>query len=120
MAGAQPWQPRDPEPPPDFLGSDRQGRGGEVRHLGTFESRVAVLRKTIERLARDGRRLIFCYEAGPCGYGLYRLLRELGHDCIVVAPSLIPLKPGKRVKTDRRDALTLAKLRRAPHSPLHF
>ena len=72
-----------------------------------------MLRKTIERLARDGRRLNFCYEAGPCGYGLYRLLRGLGHDCIVVAPSLIPLKPGERVKTDRRDALTLAKLHRA-------
>ena len=47
------------------------GRGGEVRHLGTFENRVDVLRKTIERLARGERRLNFCYEAGPCGYGLY-------------------------------------------------
>lgn len=90
-----------------------EGRGGEVRHLGTFENRVDVLRKMIERLARAGCRLNFCYEAGPCGYGLYRLLRGLGHDCIVVAPSLIPLKPGERVKTDRRDALTLAKLHRA-------
>ena len=55
----------------------------------------------------------FCYEAGPCGYGLYRQLTGLGHDCIVVAPSLIPMKAGDRVKTDRRDAVMLAKLHRA-------
>lgn len=88
-------------------------RGGEVRHLGTFENRVDVLRKVFERLARGGRHLNFCYEAGPCGYGLHRLLRELGHDCTVVAPSLIPRKPGDRVKTDRRDSLALAKLHRS-------
>ena len=61
----------------------------------------------------DGRRLHFCYEAGPCGYGLYRQIVELGHDCIVVAPSLIPVKAGDRVKTERRDAIMLAKLHRA-------
>jgi transposase len=61
----------------------------------------------------DGCRLHFCYEAGPCGYGLHRQLVELGHDCIVVAPSLIPVKAGDRVKTDRRDAAMLAKLNRA-------
>lgn len=55
----------------------------------------------------------FCYEAGPCGYGLRRQLLEMGHDCIVVAPSLIPVKAGDRVKTDRRDAVMLAKLHRA-------
>ena len=55
----------------------------------------------------------FCYEAGPCGYGLHRQLTELGYDCIVVAPSLIPVKAGDRVKTDRRDAIMLAKLHRA-------
>src|SRR5262245_13658416 len=57
-----------------------------------------------------GRRLSFCYEAGPCGYGLHRLLTGCGHDCVVVAPSLIPVKAGDRVKTDRRDAMMLAKL----------
>jgi transposase len=88
-------------------------RGGEVRHLGTFENRVEVLTKMVGRLARGGHSLNFCYEAGPCGYGVYRLLRGLGHDCIVVAPSLIPIKAGDRVKTDRRDALMLAKLHRA-------
>ena len=56
-----------------------------------------------------GRELSFCYEAGPCGYGLQRQLEGLGHACMVVAPSLIPSKPGDRVKTDRRDALSLAK-----------
>jgi transposase len=88
-------------------------RGGEVRHLGTFKNCIDMLTKLFQRLARGGRRLNFCYEAGPCGYGLYRLLRGLGHDCIVVAPSLIPVKAGDRVKTDRRDALMLAKLHRA-------
>src|SRR6516165_10614504 len=55
----------------------------------------------------------FCYEAGPTGYGLYRQVRALGHDCIVVAPSLVPKRPGERVKTNRRDAVTLARLLRA-------
>jgi transposase len=64
-----------------------------------------------------------CYEAGPCGHGLYRQIVALGHDCTVVAPSLVPRKPGERVKTDRRDALTLARLHRAgaltPVTTLH-
>ena len=60
-----------------------------------------------------GALLLFCYEAGPCGYGLYRQLTEAGHECQVVAPSLIPKKPGERIKTDRRDALKLARLLRA-------
>ena len=89
------------------------GRGGEVRQVGVFENRPDVLCKMVARLGRDRRRLSFCYEAGPCGYGLHRLLIGLGHDCIVVAPSLIPMKTGDRVKTDRRDALMLAKLHRA-------
>ena len=53
------------------------------------------------------------YEAGPCGYGLYRQLLALGHDCQVVAPSLIPKKPGERIKTDRRDARKLAQALRS-------
>ena len=71
------------------------------------------LRKLVEKLAAGGGHLHFCYEAGPCGYGLHRQLVEMGHDCIVVAPSLIPVKAGDRVKTDRRDAVMLAKLHRA-------
>src|SRR6266704_6658991 len=65
------------------------------------------------KLAAKYRALTFCYEAGPTGYGLYRLIRKLGHDCSVVAPSLIPKKPGDRVKTNRRDAVGLAKNLRA-------
>ena len=58
-------------------------------------------------------RLTFCYEAGPTGYGLYRQIKSLGQECMVVAPSLIPQRPGDRVKTNRRDALSLVKLLRA-------
>jgi transposase len=89
------------------------GRGGEVRQIGVFENRPEVLSRMAARLGKDGRRLSFCYEAGPCGYRLHRLLTGRGHDCLVVAPSLIPIKAGDRVKTDRRDALMLAKLHRA-------
>jgi len=89
------------------------GRRGDVRHWGAISNRADAVRKLIEKLAKGGRELHFCYEAGPCGYGLYRQLTGLGHDCEVVAPSLIPVKAGDRVKSDRRDALMLAKLHRA-------
>jgi transposase len=89
------------------------GRGGEVRQIGVFENRPEILSRIVARLAKSGRRLSFCYEAGPCGYGLHRLLTGSGHECVVVAPSLIPIKAGDRVKTDRRDAMMLAKLHRA-------
>ncbi len=67
----------------------------------------------VARLVKPGRRLSFCYEAGPCGYGLHRLLTGSGHECVVVAPSLISIKASDRPKTDPRDATMLAKLRRA-------
>src|SRR5262245_44773695 len=89
------------------------GRGGEVRYLGEFPATDAAIRKLVAKLAAKYSKLIFCYEAGPTGYGLYRLIKSLGHECIVVAPSLIPKKPGDRVKTNRRDAVSLAKLSRA-------
>ena len=89
------------------------GRGGEVRYLGEFPATEAAMRKLVAKLAAKYRRLTFCYEAGPTGYGLYRLIKSLGHECLVVAPSLIPKKPGERVKTNRRDGLNLAKLLRA-------
>jgi transposase len=78
-------------------------------------NKAKAVAKLVERLNRefDGEVLLFCYEAGPCGYGLYRQLRELGHDCQVVAPSLIPRKPGERIKTDRRDACKLARTLRS-------
>ena len=90
-----------------------EGRGGDVRFLGEIDTTEAATRKLVAKLATKYRQLTFCYEAGPTGYGLYRLIRKLGHDCIVVAPSLIPKKPGDRVKTNRRDAMGLAKLSRA-------
>jgi transposase len=91
----------------------REGRCSEVRHWGAIPNRADHVRKLAERLSANGCRLHFCYEAGPCGYGVYRQLTGLGHDCVVVAPSLIPVKAGDRVKTDRRDAQMLAKLHRA-------
>lgn len=76
----------------------------EKRALGRFARKL---------LRESGGRVLCCYEAGPCGYALQRQLKDLGVDCIVVAPSLIPVKPGERVKTDARDARKLAKLLRA-------
>ncbi|MDF2974798.1 MAG: transposase y4qE [Microvirga sp.] len=89
------------------------GRTGEVRFLGEIESTGAATAKLVRKLAAKYERLTFCYEAGPTGYGLYRHIESLGHECMVVAPSLIPKKPGDRVKTNRRDALSLVKLLRA-------
>jgi transposase len=89
------------------------GRRGEVRFLGDVASSPARVERLTRKLAERYDKLHFCYEAGPTGYGLYRHLRELGHDCTVVAPSLIPKKPGERIKTNRRDAVTLARLLRA-------
>ena len=89
------------------------GRSGEVRFRGEIANRPEAVRQLLERLAEKHGRLRVCYEAGPCGYGLHRQIIALGHDCTVVAPSLIPRKPGERVKTNRRDALTLARLLRA-------
>jgi transposase len=89
------------------------GRAGELRFLGEIENTGTATAKLARKLAAKYERLTFCYEAGPTGYGLYRQIKSLGHDCIVVAPSLIPKKPGDRVKTNRRDAVSLAKLLRA-------
>lgn len=88
-------------------------RNGEVRYLGEIANTGAATRKLVTKLASRHAKLTFCYEAGPTGYGLYRLIKSLGHDCIVIAPSLTPKKPGDRVKTNRRDALDMAKLLRA-------
>jgi transposase len=89
------------------------GRGGEVRYLGEVDTTEAATRKLVAKLAAKHGKLTFCYEAGPTGYGLYRLIKSLGHNCIVVAPSLIPKKTGDHVKTNRRDANNLARLLRA-------
>jgi len=89
------------------------GREGVVRFFGEVDASVTSMRRVVQRIAAKFDRVYFCYEAGPTGYGLYRLIRSLGHECIVVAPSLIPRKPGDRVKTNRRDAISLARLLRA-------
>jgi len=89
------------------------GRGGEVRYLGEIENCDAATAKLVRKLATKYQRLTFCYEAGPTGYGLHRQIKSLGPACIVVAPSLIPKRPGDKVKTNRRDAMSLAKLLRA-------
>src|SRR6266851_3556757 len=74
---------------------------------------ATALDRLLRKLGVDGMTLRFCYEAGPCGYGIQRRLSAQGHECVVVAPSLIPKRAGDRVKTDRRDAASLAKLHRA-------
>jgi transposase len=89
------------------------GRDGEVRFVGEIPNEPAALDRLVARLGRGDRELRFAYEAGPCGYGVYRHLRARGHDCVVVAPSLIPRRPGERTKTDRRDATALGRLHRA-------
>lgn len=95
------------------VGPAEAGRKGEVRYYGEIANRADAVRKLADRLAARHGRLCFCYEAGPTGYGLYRQLCTLGHECLVVAPSLIPTRPGVQVKTDRRDAVVLASLLRA-------
>ena len=93
------------------------GRGGEVRFLGEIENTTAATAKLVRKLTARYERLTFCYEAGPTGYGLHRQIKGLGFECAVVAPSLIPKRRGDKVKTNRRDALSLAKLLRADDSP---
>ena len=89
-----------------------QGRG-RPEYLCELRNGGDVVARLLKRVSGHGQRLSFCYEAGPCGYGLWRELTALGHHCLVAAPSLIPRRPGNRVKTDRRDALALAGLHRA-------
>lgn len=81
-------------------------------YLGSIPNTLDAVRKLVRRLGNPGD-LLMCYEAGPLGYGLYHFLSELGVTCMVVAPSLTPVRPGDQVKTDRRDALRLAQLLRA-------
>jgi transposase len=81
--------------------------------FGTIGTRQCDIDALVRKLQSKGARLVFVYEAGPCGYWLYRYLTKKELPCFVVAPSLIPRKPGDRVKTDKRDALTLARLARS-------
>ena len=88
-------------------------RSSEIVYVGQVGTKEADIDKLLRRLHSKASRLVVAYEAGPCGYGLYRQLTEKGVSCLVVAPSLIPKKPGERVKTDRRDASQLARLLRS-------
>jgi transposase len=90
-----------------------QEHGAEVTYLGTIGTRQCDIDQLIRKLQSKAEHLVFVYEAGPCGYWLYRYLTKKDYDCWVVAPSLIPKKAGDRVKTDRRDAVQLARLARS-------
>jgi len=85
----------------------------EVIYLGTIGTRHADMDQLVRTLQAKAKHLVFVYEAGPCGSWLSRYLTNKGHICWVVAPSLMPKQAGDRVKTDRRDAVQLARLMRA-------
>ena len=91
-----------------YIALAEDGRDGEVRSYGRIDNRPDTLRKVMKKLSQKYD-LRVCYEAGPCGYVIYWQLTAMGIDCKVVAPTLIPKKPGERVKTDRRDAKKLAR-----------
>ncbi len=86
---------------------------GDVELLGRIGTAKGDIGRLCKRLRSKGRQVHVVYEADPCGYGLYRQLVEEGFECMVCAPSLIPRKPGERVKTDRRDSVKLARALRA-------
>ena len=89
------------------------GRDGEVRHVGSIGGDLVALDKALRKLTSKGHPLHVVYEAGPCGFVIWRHLTALSTDCEVVAPSSIPKRSGDRVKTDRRDAMMRARLSRS-------
>ena len=90
-----------------------EGREGEIREYGNISSSMTSFGKLVRKLKSSGNKLEFVYEAGPCGYEIYRFLKEQNLNCTVIAPSMTPKKSGDKVKTDRRDAIMLARLHRA-------
>lgn len=90
-----------------------EGRNQEVRKYGKIQNNADAIDKVVRKLVSDSSKLSFVYEAGPCGYTLYRYLTSKGYECMVAAPSLIPQKSGCRIKNDSRDAVDLARLHRA-------
>ncbi len=88
------------------------GDGGEVRALGMIPNEPGAIKKALKKVGAF-EQLKVCYEAGPCRYVLYWQLKELGCECMVVAPTLIPMRTGDRVKTDKRDAIKLARFLRS-------
>jgi transposase len=95
-----------------------QDHGAEIIYLGVIGTRQGDIDHLIRKMQSKANHLIFIYEAGPCGSWLSRYLMKKGDDCWVVAPSLIPKKPGDRVKTDRRDAMQLARQARSGDLPV--
>ncbi len=89
------------------------GRNAEVRNYGIIGGGLDDLDRLTKKLVTTGKELHFVYEAGPCGYDIFRSLTAKGFDCAVVSPAHIPKSPADRVKTDRRDAMMLARLHRA-------
>ena len=89
------------------------GREGEIRDYGTISNDLYALEKALRKLGGEAVRLHVAYEAGPTGFVIYRRLRQLGLECVVVAPSKLPRKSGEKIKTDRRDAAKLARLHRS-------
>ena len=91
------------------------GRQNEIRLFGTITNDLHALEKALARIrqAHPGSPLEVAYEAGPCGFGIARRLKQLNGPCLVAAPSLIPKAPGAPFKTDKRDARTIARLLRA-------
>jgi transposase len=89
------------------------GRDGEVRYYGQIANEPAAVLKLVKKLSGKYGELFFCYEAGPCGYGLQRQIAGLGHECVVIAPSHTPVRKGLRVKNDRLDSQELARLYRS-------
>ena len=77
--------------------------GGEIRHYGSIGGELKDLEKVIRKLHSKGSELHFAYEAGPCGYQIFRFLKEKNYPCLVAAPALIPRRPGDRIKCDRLD-----------------
>jgi transposase len=90
-----------------------QDHGAEVTYLGSMGTRPWDIAQLLRKMQSKATHRLFVYEAGPCGSWLYRSLTKKGDDCWVVAPSLMPKKAGDRVKTDRRDAVQLARLARS-------
>jgi transposase len=90
-----------------------EGRQNQPRIYGSIANDLEALDKFCRKMVSTSTQLHFVYEAGPCGYGIYRHLTQKGFDCMVAAPSMIPKKSGDRIKNDRRDASMLARLHRA-------
>ena len=90
-----------------------EGRQNQPRLYGTIANDLDALNKFCRKMVSTSKQIHFVYEAGPCGYGIYRHLNKKGFDCMVAAPSMIPKKSGDRIKNDNRDAIMLARLHRA-------